>query len=78
MKVKIKIINGSWTNDDVDLLPTIKLRTSSKLYDKPVNTMVTATSIAICWLKWGVMISFGKVKIYTEIPLDANGRPIIY
>lgn len=59
MKVKFKIINGQWTNDDIDLIPTIKLRTSSKQF---YETTVKATSVALCWLKWGVMISFGSVK----------------
>jgi hypothetical protein len=75
--MKVKIINGSWINDDVDLLPTIKLRIGSKI-NTQTQMKVKAISIAICWLKWGVMISFGKVKYYTEILLDANGRPIIY
>jgi hypothetical protein len=62
MKVKTKFINGSWTNDDIDLIPTIKLRAGSKTIVDDLNaTKVAATSIALCWLKWGVMISFGKV-----------------
>lgn len=60
MKIKLKIIKGSWINDDVDLIPTIKLRTGSKINHD--NTLkVNATSIALCWLKYGIMISFGKV-----------------
>ena len=60
--MKVKFINGNWIDDDVDLLPTIKLRTSSKMYSyySSTNVKVKATSIALCWLKWGIMISFGK------------------
>lgn len=60
MKLKTKFITGSWTNDDVDLLPTIKLRTGSKV-NPDTQLKVTATSLAICWLRWGFMVSFGKV-----------------
>jgi len=60
MKTSVKFINGKWTNDDVDLIPTIKLRHGSKV-DNEKNLKVTATSIALCWLKWGVMLSLGKV-----------------
>ena len=56
MTIKLKLLNGSWTDDDVDLLPTIKLRASSKIY---LNSLyMKATSIALCWLKWGIMVSF--------------------
>lgn len=62
MKIRVKFINGQWTNDDVDLIPTIKLRHGSKVHDAR-NLKVTATSIALCWLKYGIMLSFGKVDI---------------
>ena len=62
MKIKLKILNGSWTDDDVDLLPTIKLRASRKIYLNPTNKLlyIKGTSIALCWLKWGIMVSFGR------------------
>jgi len=59
MNFKIKFIKGSWVNDDVDLLPTIKLRTGSKANEE---LKVIATSIALCWLKWGIMFSVGKIE----------------
>ncbi len=52
MKTSAKFINGKWTNDDVDLIPAIKLRHGSKVNNE-TNLKVTAISIAICWLKWG-------------------------
>ena len=59
--MKVKFITGSWTNDDVDLLPTVKLRTGSRYYmGHPAAIKIRATSIALCWLKWGVMVSFGR------------------
>lgn len=58
MKAKLKFIKGSWVNDDVDLIPTIKLRTGSRINQE---LKVTATSLALCWLKWGVMVSFGRI-----------------
>lgn len=61
MKAKAKFIIGSWTNDDIDLLPTIKLRTGSKV-NPDTQLKVTATSLALCWLRWGFMVSFGKVS----------------
>lgn len=61
MKTKAKFITGSWTNDDIDLLPTIKLRTGSKV-NTDTQLKVAAISIALCWLKWGIMLSFGKVN----------------
>ena len=61
MKLKAKFIKGSWTNDDIDLLPTIKLRTGSKV-NSDTQLKVTATSLALCWLRWGLMVSFGKVN----------------
>lgn len=71
MKIKLKIINGSWTDDDVDLLPTIKLRASRKIYLNSINKLLyikgTSNSpslhtlnLALCWLKWGIMVSFGR------------------
>ena len=59
--MKVKFIKGNWINDDVDLLPTIKLRASSKMYYNSTNVKVKATSIAFCWLKWGIMVSFGRI-----------------
>lgn len=56
--MKVKFIRGKWIDDDVDLLPTIKLRRSSGYYFGKLK--VKATSIALCWLKWGVMVSFGR------------------
>lgn len=57
----VKFIRGKWIDDDVDLLPTIKLRRSSRYYaGQPSAIKVTATSIALCWLKWGIMVSFGR------------------
>ena len=61
MKLKAKFITGSWTNDDIDLFPTIKFRTGSKV-NPDTQLKVTATSFALCWLRWGFMISFGKVN----------------
>jgi hypothetical protein len=58
MKSKLKFIKGSWVNDDVDLIPTIKLRTGSRINQED---RVTATSLALCWLKWGVIVSFGRI-----------------
>lgn len=56
--MQVKFIKGRWIDDDVDLLPTIKLRRSTRYHFGTLK--VKATSIAVCWLKWGVMISFGK------------------
>ena len=58
--MKVKFIKGDWTNDDVDLLPTIKLRIGSKV-NIETKLKVKGVSIAICWLKWGIMVSFGRV-----------------
>ncbi len=58
MKAKLKFIKGSWLNDDIDLIPTIKLRTGSRINQE---LRVTATSVALCWLKWGIMVSFGRI-----------------
>lgn len=57
---RVKFITGSWTNDDVDLLPAIKLRTGTRKHSHH-NVKVKATSLALCWLKWGIMVSYGKV-----------------
>jgi hypothetical protein len=57
MKVKLKFIKGSWINDNIDLIPTIKLRTVRWINQEP---KVTSTSLALCWLKWGIMVSFGR------------------
>jgi len=43
MKTSVKFINGKWTNDDVDLIPTIKLRHGSKVNNE-TNLKVTAIS----------------------------------
>jgi hypothetical protein len=59
--MKLTIVKGKWVDDDVDLLPTIKLRTGSKLFGQEQKIKVVATSIALCWLKWGIMISFGRI-----------------
>lgn len=55
--MKIKFIKGNWIDDDVDITPTIKLRVGSKI-NPDTQLKVTATSIALCWLKWGIMVSF--------------------
>jgi hypothetical protein len=63
-----KFITGSWENDDIDLLPTIKLRYGSKT-DMEKLIEVRVTSIAICWLKWGLMFSFGRTYEF-----DSDGK----
>ena len=60
--VRFNFVNGSWVNDDVDLIPTIKVRTGRKS-DEQRGVVATGTSIALCWLKWGLMMSFGSVKL---------------
>lgn len=66
--MKVKFINGNWENDDIDLLPAVKLRYGSKT-DEEKQLEVRLISIAFCWLKWGVMFSFGRVY---EFDLDGN------
>ena len=57
---KINFINGKWINEELDLIPTIKIRMSSKFYE--YNTRkVTAFSVAICFLKWAIVVHSGKV-----------------
>jgi hypothetical protein len=58
---KIIIINGSWTNDDIDVFPNIKIR-----YGKEIRNEIEAKGciIAICWLKWGIGFCFGNVNKY--------------
>jgi hypothetical protein len=60
--LKFKFVNGSWVNDDVDLIPTIKIIRTSKLNDYHTRKVV-AFSIALCFLKWALMVSFGSVKV---------------
>ena len=59
-KLKINFINANWTNEDLDLIPTIKIRSSSKLNEYHTRK-VTAFSIAFCFLKWAIVIHTGKV-----------------
>jgi len=61
MKTSVKFINGKWTNDDVDLIPAIKLRHGSKVNNE-TNLKVTAISIAMIYFIDGVMFSIGKVE----------------
>jgi hypothetical protein len=67
-KINFRIVNGKWTNDDVDLLPTLKLRRGSK-DNHGFHLSVSVTSIALCWLKWGIMMSFGRVRKGLPHPL---------
>lgn len=57
---KINFINGTWINEDLDLIPTIKIRRSVKLNEYHTKK-VTAFSVAICFLKWAVVVHSGKV-----------------
>lgn len=59
--MKLTIVKGKWVDDDVDLTPTLKFRTGSKIFGQEQKIKVVATSIALCWLKWGIMISFGRI-----------------
>jgi hypothetical protein len=59
--MKVRFINGSWINDDLDLIPTIKLRTSSRI-NPETQIKVIGTSLTLCWLKWGIMLFIGKTK----------------
>lgn len=61
MNIRFKFINGKWVNDDLELIPTIKLRIGSKA-NKEKTAKATATIICLCWLKWGLAIMLGKVK----------------
>lgn len=63
---KINFINGSWINEDLDIIPTIKIRCSSKLNECHTRKVV-AFSVAICFLKWAVVFHSGKViKLKSE------------
>ena len=66
MKTSIKFINGKWTNNDLDLIPSIKLRQGSKVNNE-TKIKVIAISIAICWLKWGIIFSIGKIETFKQI-----------
>jgi hypothetical protein len=58
--MKVRFINGLWINDDLDLIPTIKLRTSSRI-NQETQIKVIGTSLTLCWLKWGIMVFQGKI-----------------
>ena len=72
MEFKIKINNlktytlslgfiiGKWENDDVELTPTIKFRTGSK---ENFNKYNRVTFLALCWLKYGIVLKFKKSLI---------------
>ena len=70
--MKVKFINGSWKNDDVDLLPTIKMRHSRKQAIEH-SIEIRLTSIAFCWLKWGIMFSFVR-SIQFEYGFEEMGE----
>lgn len=57
---RINFINGKWINEDLDLIPTIKIRRSSK-FNECNTRKVVAFSVAICFLKWAVVLHSGKV-----------------
>jgi hypothetical protein len=57
---RINFINGKWINEDLDLIPTIKIRRSSKLNESNTKKAV-AFSVAICFLKWAIVLHSGKV-----------------
>jgi hypothetical protein len=57
---RINFINGTWMNEDLDLIPTIKIRRSSKVNESHTQKAV-AFSVAICFLKWAVVLHNGKV-----------------
>ncbi len=57
---KIIFIKGSWTNDDIDVFPNIKIR-----YGKEKRNDVESKGlvVALCWLKWGIGLCFGDYKL---------------
>jgi hypothetical protein len=57
---RINFINGTWMNEDLDLIPTIKIRRSYK-FNECFTKKVVAFSVAICFLKWAVVVHSGKV-----------------
>jgi hypothetical protein len=56
---KIKYIKGSWVNDTVDVLPSIKVKYGKEIRN---NKEGTGLLIALCWLKWGIGFFFGKIE----------------
>ena len=51
------INNGNWQNNDIDLIPTIKLRTGTKNTSELYNRV---TIIALSWLKYSISFRYKK------------------
>jgi len=59
MKLRFITINGSWINDDLDVMPNIKLRFGIKQNE---SHEIKSLLIAFVWLKFGFGIAFSKIK----------------
>jgi hypothetical protein len=57
---KIIFIKGSWTHDDIDVFPNIKVRYGK---EKRNDVELKGLVIALCWLKWGIGFCFGDYKL---------------
>lgn len=59
--IGFKFHTGTWKGDDVDITPTLKICTDSKMNDSE-DVKITLTYIAICWLKWALIFSVSTQK----------------
>lgn len=60
-RIVFKLHTGSWKGDDVDITPTLKLCTDSKINESG-TVKITLTYIALCWLKWALIVSVSTQK----------------
>lgn len=58
-KFKIHKLVGKWTNDDVDITPSLKFRTGSKSVE---DITITTSMLCLVWLRWGIGISVSKIN----------------
>jgi hypothetical protein len=64
-KFRITFVNSTWKDEDIDLIPTIKFRTSDKNINIDSNLdVVKLKTIAFCFLKFAVCFHFIKHDIY--------------
>jgi hypothetical protein len=64
-KIKLKLHTGTWKGDDVDITPTFKLCTDSKMNESE-TVKITLTYLALCWLKWALIIQFSTQHNYEK------------
>lgn len=64
-RIGLKFHTGTWKGDDVDITPTLKICTDSKMNELE-TVKITLAYFALCWLKWALIIQISTQHNYEK------------